>query len=138
MIAASYPHSTRDHLMPGLRPHFGPSNPLWKYLDLYHDYTARLGYMLSRGEPSVSTAVYYDVRSVWVGGEARKVPVKRLRSIEALLYPGEAAIPSDAPILSIELATSRMRSMNTTKLLRSLASIKVKDESGNNIYLVPQ
>ncbi len=40
--------------------------------------------------------------------------------------------------LSIELATSRMRSMNTTKLLRSLTSIKVKDESGNNIYLVPQ
>jgi hypothetical protein len=40
--------------------------------------------------------------------------------------------------LSIELATSRMRSMNTTKLLRSVTSIKVKDESGNNIYLVPQ
>jgi predicted ATPase len=39
---------------------------------------------------------------------------------------------------SIELATSRMRSMNTTKLLRSLESIKVKDESGNTIYLVPR
>jgi len=41
---------------------------------------------------------------VWaVGGEARKIPVKRLRSLEALLYPGEAAIPSDAPVLSIEM-----------------------------------
>jgi hypothetical protein len=41
---------------------------------------------------------------VWaVGGEARKVPVKRLRSWEALLYPGEAAIPSGAPVLSLEL-----------------------------------
>lgn len=39
---------------------------------------------------------------------------------------------------TIELATSRMRSMTTTKLLRSLASIKVKDESGNTIYLVPR
>lgn len=39
---------------------------------------------------------------------------------------------------SIELATSRMRSMNTTKLLRSLESIKVKDESGKTIYLVPR
>ena len=38
-----------------------------------------------------------------VGGEPRKVPVKRLQSWEALLYPGEAAIPSGAPVLSLEL-----------------------------------
>ncbi len=38
-----------------------------------------------------------------VGGGARKVPVKRLRNWEALLYPGEAAIPSDAPVLSLQL-----------------------------------
>jgi hypothetical protein len=38
-----------------------------------------------------------------VGGATRKVPVKRLRSWEALLYPGEAAIESGAPVLSLEL-----------------------------------
>ena len=38
-----------------------------------------------------------------VGGEPRKVPVKRFRSWEALLYPGEAAIPSAAPVLSLEM-----------------------------------
>ncbi len=38
-----------------------------------------------------------------VGGDARKIPVKRLRGWEAVLYPGEAAIPSGAPILSLEL-----------------------------------
>jgi len=38
-----------------------------------------------------------------VGGDVRKIPIKRLRSWEALLYPGENAIPSDAPVLSIEL-----------------------------------
>jgi hypothetical protein len=38
-----------------------------------------------------------------VGGDDRKVPVKRLRSLEALLYPGEPPIPSDAPVVSIEL-----------------------------------
>jgi hypothetical protein len=38
-----------------------------------------------------------------VGGDARKIPVKRLRNWEAVLYPGEAAIPSGAPILSLEL-----------------------------------
>lgn len=39
---------------------------------------------------------------------------------------------------AIELATSRMRSMNAAKLLRSLASIKVKDETGQTVYLVPR
>jgi hypothetical protein len=38
-----------------------------------------------------------------VGGPPRKVPVKRLRSWEALLYPGEAAIPADAPVLALEM-----------------------------------
>ena len=40
-----------------------------------------------------------------VGGDARKIPVKRLRSWEALLYPGEPAIPSSSPVRSIELAS---------------------------------
>ena len=38
-----------------------------------------------------------------VGGEPRKIPVKRLRSWEAVLYPGEAAIAADAPVVSMEL-----------------------------------
>jgi len=42
---------------------------------------------------------------IWaVGGESRKIPVKRLRNWEALLYPGEPAIPSASPVQSIELA----------------------------------
>ena len=39
-----------------------------------------------------------------VGGDARKIPVKRLRGWEALLYPGEPPIPSDAPLISLQLA----------------------------------
>jgi len=38
-----------------------------------------------------------------VGGEARKVPLRRLRGIEAILYPGEPALPGDGPVLSIDL-----------------------------------
>lgn len=38
-----------------------------------------------------------------VGGEARKVPQKRLRSLEAILYPGEPALPAAGPVLSMEL-----------------------------------
>jgi hypothetical protein len=38
-----------------------------------------------------------------VGGDPRKIPVKRLRTWEAVLYPGEAAIASNAPVVSMEL-----------------------------------
>lgn len=38
-----------------------------------------------------------------VGGEARKVPLKRLRGLEAILYPGEPALPGDGLLLSMEL-----------------------------------
>jgi hypothetical protein len=38
-----------------------------------------------------------------VGGGARKVPLRRLRGLEAILYPGEPALPADGPVLAIEL-----------------------------------
>ncbi len=38
-----------------------------------------------------------------VGGEPRKVPLKRLRGFEAILYPGETALPAGGPVLSMEL-----------------------------------
>lgn len=41
---------------------------------------------------------------VWaVGGKARKVPVKRTRSWEGFLYPGEKGIPADSPFYSVAL-----------------------------------
>jgi hypothetical protein len=39
-----------------------------------------------------------------VGGGYRKIPVKRLRSLESLLYPGEDPIPGSSPVVSLELA----------------------------------
>jgi len=76
MIVPCYPYSTRDQLMVGERPHFGPVNPLWKYMDIYHAYTARLGYLLTRGKPVCTTAVYYDIRSIWAGASARKQAIE--------------------------------------------------------------
>ncbi len=38
-----------------------------------------------------------------VGGEPRKIPLKRLRGWDAVLYPGEAPIPAAAPVRSLEL-----------------------------------
>ena len=38
-----------------------------------------------------------------VGGPARKVPVMRTKSWEALLYPAERGLPADSPLYSVDL-----------------------------------
>src|SRR5262249_5436688 len=38
-----------------------------------------------------------------VGGSARKVPLRRLRGLEAILYPGEPALPAHGPVTAMEL-----------------------------------
>jgi hypothetical protein len=68
MTLGGYPLSTRDHYMGGQRPGFGPTNPLWKYMDIYHDYTARMSYLLSLGKPDIENAVYYPIRDIWAKG----------------------------------------------------------------------
>jgi hypothetical protein len=46
----------------------------------------------------------HTLAKTWaVGGEPRKVPVKRTRSWEGFLYPGEAGIPSDSPFHSVAM-----------------------------------
>ncbi len=75
-----------------------------------------------------------------VGGDVRKIPIKRLRGWEALLYPGEAAIPRDAPVLSLELDmhTRPLRFMPDgelgilmwTMVLSLIAGVALKDFFG--------
>ncbi|MFA6108430.1 MAG: glycosyl hydrolase [Candidatus Latescibacterota bacterium] len=77
MVMACFPYSTRDHFMAGERPHFGPVDPLWKYMDLYHEYTARLAYLLTRGAPVCTTAVYFDIPGIWAGGAFREQAIAR-------------------------------------------------------------
>jgi hypothetical protein len=38
-----------------------------------------------------------------VGGEPRKVPVMRTKSLDALLYPGEAGLPTDSPVYDVRV-----------------------------------
>ena len=89
MVIACYPYSTRDHFMPGERPHFGRVNPLWKYMDIYHTYTARLGYLLTRGKPIVTTAVYYDIRSIWAGASAQTRAIELHEAISETLISNQ-------------------------------------------------
>lgn len=69
LVAGCFPLSTRDHLMTGERPHYGPSDPLWDHLPGYFGYVARTGYALSVGTPKIATALYYPVRDLWAWGE---------------------------------------------------------------------
>ena len=68
LVIGCYPMSTLDHQMTGERPHFGPCNPLWDHLPAFHAYVARLGYALSVGKPTISTALYYPARDMWAWG----------------------------------------------------------------------
>jgi hypothetical protein len=77
VIPSNYPYSTEGHLMRFCRPQFGPHNPLWEYMDIFHDHTARLGHMLSRGKSDCRTAVYYGIRDVWAGGRTASDAVRR-------------------------------------------------------------
>ncbi len=89
MVVACYPYSTREHFMPGERPHFGRVNPLWKYMDIYHAHTARLGYLLTRGNPTCTTALYYDIRSIWAGGSTQKRAIELHEDIAETLLSSQ-------------------------------------------------
>ncbi len=66
-VFGAYNLSTREYYMGGQRPLFGPVNPIWRYLDSFHAYLARLGYLLSLGRPGIETALYLPVRDMWAG-----------------------------------------------------------------------
>ncbi len=38
-----------------------------------------------------------------VGGDPRKVPIMRTKSLDALLYPGEEGLPSDSPVYDVRV-----------------------------------
>ena len=61
--------STTGHYMGFIRPMFGRENPLFRHMDLYHAYTARLSYLLSLGTPAIRAALYFPVRDIWAGGD---------------------------------------------------------------------
>jgi hypothetical protein len=68
LVMGDYPLSNKDWLMAGERPSFGVGNPLWQYMDVYHGYIGRLGYLLSLGKPDIKIAIYYPIRDIWAGG----------------------------------------------------------------------
>ena len=68
-LGSHYPLTTRDHAMTGERPRLCPVEPLWDFLPDFHRYAARLGYVLSCGQPAIEIGLYYPVRDIWANGD---------------------------------------------------------------------
>ena len=93
LVGGCYPLSTHDHHMTGERPHFGPVDPLWDFLPVFHRYSVRVGYVLACGQPVIESALYYPVRRHLGNGRSDKHGIARTRSIRA--GPAEEACDSD-------------------------------------------
>ena len=86
VVAGVYPYNNTDHRVAAFPPHLCPDNSLWPYLDIYNRYTARLSYLLTRGQAICHTAVYYDIRSIWAGASTQDRAIELHHAIaEALL-----------------------------------------------------
>jgi len=63
--AATLASSVSGPYMANERPVQTLASPMWQCLGAFHDYTARLSYLLSLGTPLIKTALYMPVRDVW-------------------------------------------------------------------------
>ena len=69
--------SLRDGNMSGMRPHFGPVDPLWKCSEAWHSYAARISWLTSRGKAVRDTALYFDHNAMALGGIETEYAVSR-------------------------------------------------------------
>ncbi len=68
LASAIYLSSREYHMGSNTRPDFHEMNPLFRYMEIYNSYTARLTYLMSLGQPAVDVAVYYPVWDMFAGG----------------------------------------------------------------------
>ena len=77
--------------MSGIRPHFGPVDPLWQYMKEFHEYISRASHLLSLGKPYCRTAVYYDIRSIRAGGKYMDEAVQLHESVARKMLEHQCA-----------------------------------------------
>lgn len=76
-VFSNIPHGYQGRLLSGgCRPKFGKYHPFWEWFDMIHLYIARYSSLLRMGKADVGTLVYFDIRSVWCGGDTMKAAVK--------------------------------------------------------------
>ena len=67
-VISSYPYAADDGI--SIRQ-FGPSSHTWDFMKPLFDYATETSAKLSEGRPLIDTAVYFDVRGIWAGGQYR-------------------------------------------------------------------
>ena len=85
-VFSNISQSLRDGNMSGIRPHFGPVDPLWRHSSVWHRYVARISWLTSRGRALRDTALYFDHNAMTLGGFEEEYAVCRgLRAADLLL-----------------------------------------------------
>lgn len=84
-VLSSYCPKAVGQAMNGIMGLFGPANPSWDFMEPFLLRIARCCEMLSRGTPVVDTAVFYDARGVWAGGDEECHTLKRHHAVSMAL-----------------------------------------------------
>ena len=84
-VLSSYNPRAVGQAMIGTSGIFGPANPHWRFMKPFMQRIARCCEMLSRGRPCIDTAVLYDVRGIWAGGEEERRTIARHLGVSAAL-----------------------------------------------------
>ncbi|MBP5641262.1 MAG: hypothetical protein J6X55_17430 [Victivallales bacterium] len=70
-------YESNGMFMTGIVPNFSETNTIWDFMAPLYSYAARIGSLLANGSPAVQTAVLYDIRAIWAGGNDGREAVKR-------------------------------------------------------------
>ncbi len=94
----------------GGRPHFGPPDILWKYFGNWHSYVGRMSWLMQQGHPAVDTALYFDQRSMWIGGRPSEYAICRCLEATTRLVGRQCDFDyiDDDMILAAKVKSGRM------------------------------
>ena len=67
MVFSEYPLSTSGPRMLGTRTFLSSVNPLWRHFRLWADYTRRLSWLCSLGEPAIEAGIIDHSAGLWAG-----------------------------------------------------------------------
>jgi hypothetical protein len=121
-VFSSFAQSSPDGKISGGRPRrFGSVDPLWKYFKAWHQYVGRMSYLFTRGRAHVGTALYFDMRSMWLGGRIAEYSIIRGLEVAGRLQARQVDfdyVDDDALLAaSVERGTLRVGKMRYSSLL---------------------
>ncbi|MBQ9336765.1 MAG: hypothetical protein IJS14_05655 [Lentisphaeria bacterium] len=88
-VLSNHPQRARGQGMSSCRPHFGPTDPLWKYSGQWHRYISRMSALMDQGRAAAETAFYFDDRAMSLGGNTAEYAVCRCLKISDLLLEAQ-------------------------------------------------